>query len=304
MESCCLGFYPSIERNVVFSMAATPSLPIQEPETQSIMSDPSAGKPVRGKNKAISPSRQFVIDLLHFAKQVPTLPMQRTMDLHKVIEAREAGFPRVSWCAIFLRAYGILASRHEELRTAYIPFPRPHFYIHPHSVASFSIERQYQGQPSVFFGQITEPEHRSLDSIDRTVRGLKDVPMDEIPSFRSAMLLSRIPAPFRRWVWWLGLCTDGMAKAHHFGTFGISVVASYGAASLTLLSPLTTTINYGVFQPDGTIDVRLMYDHRAMDGAFVARRMVELEEILRGLVTVELHEIASLRENSARWKAA
>lgn len=93
--------------------------------------------------------------------------------------------------------------------------------------------------------------------------------------------------PIRRLVWWLGL-NDGAAKAHFFGTFGISVVASHGAASLMLLSPLTTTINYGVLRPDGTLDVRLMYDHRVMDGAFVARCLVKLEGILRDEVAKEL----------------
>lgn len=226
------------------------------------------------------------------------------MDLRDVVQAREASYPRVSWCSIFIRAYGILASRHEELRSSYIPFPWPHLYVHPVNVASFSIERQYQGQPGVFFGQITTPENRSLDSIDRTVRKLKEVPVEEIPSFRSAMRLNRVPAPLRRWIWWLGLNTDGLARAQHFGTFGISVVAAYGAASLTLLSPLTTTINYGVFREDGTIDVRLMYDHRVMDGAFVARRIVELEDILRKEIAAELREIAKHRDTLSRLEIA
>jgi hypothetical protein len=113
-------------------------------------------------------------------------------------------------------------------------------------------------------------------------------PVDSVPSFSRAMTLSRLPLPLRRLVWWMGLFSDGACRAHFFGTFGISVVASLGAAGLHILSPLTTTINYGVFEPDGTIDVRLVYDHRVLDGAPTARALAALEDVLHGPIRDEL----------------
>jgi hypothetical protein len=92
------------------------------------------------------------------------------------------------------------------------------------------------------------------------------------------------------------LCTNGYRRANHFGTFGISVVAAFGAAGLHLLSPLTTTLNYGLFQPDGSIDVRLTYDHRVMDGAPVARALAELEDVLHSEILFELRELPPREE--------
>ena len=55
------------------------------------------------------------------------------------------------------------------------------------------------------------------------------------------------------------------------GTFGVSVYSALGAESLHPLTPLTTALNYGVIQENGDVTVRVIYDHRVMDGATVAR---------------------------------
>src|SRR5262249_28937048 len=81
---------------------------------------------------------------------------------------------------------------------------------------------------------------------------------------------------------------DGARRAKYFGTFGVSVVASLGAAGLHILSPLTTTLNYGTFEPDGSLDVRVVYDHRVIDGANMARLMAEFEDALHGPILSEL----------------
>jgi hypothetical protein len=106
------------------------------------------------------------------------------------------------------------------------------------------------------------------------------------------MFISRLPLPLRRLIWWLGLYGDGALRGYFFGTFGISAVASQGAAALHVLSPLTTTINYGVLESDGSLEVRLVYDHRVLDGAPIARALVALEATLHGPIRAELLEIA------------
>ena len=50
-------------------------------------------------------------------------------------------------------------------------------------------------------------------------------------------------------------------------------VTDYLAGCRHPLSVLTTTLNYGVIAADGTVDVRLIYDHRVMDGSSVARAL-------------------------------
>ena len=45
----------------------------------------------------------------------------------------------------------------------------------------------------------------------------------------------------------------------------------------------------------GTVDVRIIYDHRVMDGATVARVLGKLEEILNGPLLDELNAMAKAK---------
>ena len=213
------------------------------------------------------------------------------MRLADVVAARRSQVNHLSWCAIFLKAYAIVSAAHPQLRRAYMPVPWPHLYEHPINVASFSLERVYRGEEGVFFAQIPRPESLSLVELDALVRRYKTAEVESVPSFSRALLLSRLPLPLRRLIWWLGLYSDGAYRAHFFGTFAISVVASFGAGALHILSPLTTTLNYGTFESDGTIDVRLTYDHRVVDGATVARALAALEDVLHTEIRAELLRI-------------
>lgn len=245
-----------------------------------------------GRWIGLSRNRKFVCDLMRHSVRVPSVPSQREMRLADVLAASRASRQPISWCAIFLKAYSHVCARRPELRRAFMPYPWPHLYEHPNTVASFSVERDFEGEKAVFFSQIASPEELSLPTLDALIRGCKTAPIESISSFRHALVLSGLPAPLRRMVWWLGLYSDGACRAHFFGTFGISVVASLGASGLHLLSPLTTTLNYGVFGQDGAIDVRLAYDHRVLDGAPIARALAELEDVLHDEIRPELLELA------------
>jgi predicted component of type VI protein secretion system len=95
-------------------------------------------------------------------------------------------------------------------------------------------------------------------------------------------------------LWWVGL-NIGTQRSNFFGTFALSVYSALGAESLHPLAPLTTVLNYGVIDSDGDVNVRIIYDHRVMDGATVARVLARLEQILN---TSILDEIGSLAKNA------
>ena len=241
-----------------------------------------------GRNLPLSPARRLVGDLLHFARQVPSVPVQRRMELADVVAARQAAQPRPSWCVIFLKAYAQVAAARPELRRAYLTFPRPHLYEHPVNVASLAVERQVGAEDAVLFAQLRHPESQTLLELDAQLHRFKDQPIATIGAFRRALRLSRWPAPLRRLMWWLGLNVWGRKRAHYLGTFGLSVYAGLGASSLHPLSPLTTILNYGVFAADGSVDVRLVYDHRVLDGAGVARALRHMEQVLHTDILAEL----------------
>jgi hypothetical protein len=174
-----------------------------------------------------------------------------------------------------------------------MPVPWAYLYEHPANIANIGIERDFGGEPAVFFGQIVQPQLLSLAAIDQQLRDYRDLPLEQIEIFQRSLRLSRLPFPLRRLAWWAGLNLSGLYRAWYFGTFAISVTANFGAASLHQLSPLTTMINYGTFEPDGSIDVRLTYDHRVIDGATAARALVAIEEALHVEILAELLAEAS-----------
>jgi hypothetical protein len=51
-----------------------------------------------------------------------------------------------------------------------------------------------------------------------------------------------------------------------------------------------------LISPTGTVDVRLIYDHRVMNGSTVARALVRLEEVLRTEMVAELKGMLTLAE--------
>jgi hypothetical protein len=99
--------------------------------------------------------------------------------------------------------------------------------------------------------------------------------------------LARWPMPLRRLIWWLGL-NIGRQRGNYFGSFGITVYSGLGAESLHPLSPLTATMNWGVIGDDGKVAVRIMYDHRVLDGSQVARTLERLEQTLTNELVAEL----------------
>jgi hypothetical protein len=243
---------------------------------------------VRGRYLALSPMRRFVSDMLDFARRVPTVPVERSIDVAKALELRGRLSQKFSWCALFLRAYGLVNVRFPELRRAYMEFPRPRLYEHPFSIASVAVERLYQGELCVFFGHIRGPENQTLQELESYVREYKEMPVEQVGIYRRALRISRFPNPLRRLMWSYGFHTSGPGRARRFGTFGLSTYSSLGAQSLHPLSPLSTTLNYGPIKPDCTVNVRIVYDHRVMDGCTIARVLGALEEVFNSELLIEM----------------
>jgi len=178
------------------------------------------------------------------------------------------------------------------LRRAYLSWPWPRLCEYPKSVASIAVEREYDGEPCVFFGRISNPALMSLHDIQRQIDLFAHAPIETVTPFRKMLAFARLPGILRRAAMRIGL---NMARTRpgQFGTFGLSVYSSLGAESLHPLSPLTTTLTYGVIHADGTVIVRLIYDHRVYDGANAARALARLEAVLNGAILDELRELGT-----------
>jgi hypothetical protein len=252
---------------------------------------------VRGQAIRLSVQRRMVIDLLYFARGIPTVPVQKRMSLGPLVAARAACGERPRWTAIFTKAYALLAQEVPELRRAYVKIPWAHLYEYPTSKANIIIERDYRGEPSLCPVSIKDPAHRSVGDIGRQIQHATTAPLEEIKDFRRWMRFARLPLPLRRTLWWFGL-NIGRQRGNFFGTFGLSVYSALNAESLHPLSPLTTLLNYGVMTGEGVLDVRIIYDHRVLDGATVARALGRLEEILNSVILEEVQSLPKTTEKN------
>jgi hypothetical protein len=234
----------------------------------------------------------MIIDLLYFATGIPTVPVQKRMSLGPLLAARAACHERPRWTAIFTKAYAVVAQEYPELRRVYVKLPWPQLYEYPTSTAKILIERDYRGESVVCPVSIKDPAHQLLRDIASWIEHAATAPVEDIKDFRRWTQFARLPRFLRRALWWVGL-NWGRQRGNYFGTFGLSVYSALKAESLHPLAPSTTVLNYGVMSDDGVLDVRIIYDHRVMNGATVARVLVRLEEILNSVMVEEVRSLAN-----------
>jgi hypothetical protein len=122
-----------------------------------------------GKYYSVSYYRRLVIDLMHFSAMVPSVTIERHMDLARLIAARQAYMPPPTWSAIFTKAYALVAARTPLLRTSYLKLPWPRFYEHSINIATLNIDREVTAERVVIYGHITNPENRTLQELDGIV---------------------------------------------------------------------------------------------------------------------------------------
>jgi pyruvate/2-oxoglutarate dehydrogenase complex dihydrolipoamide acyltransferase (E2) component len=247
---------------------------------------------LRGRSIAISPYRSVVTDLMHFSRQIPAVTAERRLDLHRLVEARAAAPRRPRWTVLFSKAYAMLGRDYPDLRRAYVKFPRHHLYEHPHSIAALNVTRRVGEEDVVIFCLIRSPENRSLAEMDEMVRVHQEEPVEALRAYRRMKAVGCIPWPLRHLFWWSSLNMFGRRRCHNFGTFSISSIGAQGAGLVTIIPVLTSALHYGQFDASGTLDMRLTFDHRVLDGAQAARILTDFEAVLTREIVREVEHPA------------
>ena len=242
----------------------------------------------KGRSLPLSGPRRFIADMLHFAHQIPTVPVARTMDVGPLLDARSGHVDRPSWAVLFMKAYALVAAEHPPLRRALVTFPYPRLYEHPQTSCALAIERMHDGEESIFVGMFRAPELQTLGGLQEALGWYKNTPLDEVGFYRQALRISRAPRPLRRLLWWSTLNVSGFKRAKRFGTFALTSYGALGAEQIHPISPLSTTLTYGPIDDSGRVCVKIIYDHRVLDGAYIARRLGDVEQTLRGSILDEL----------------
>jgi hypothetical protein len=231
---------------------------------------------------------RYRCDLLALARQVPTLTTQRRLRLGVTLAARAIALPRPAWLALFTKAYALVAQNLPALRRVFLSFPRPRLYQHPVSVALVPLERPFLGEDAIFYATMAQPEVLSLVDLDSQLRRYKEQPLEKLGAFRRSLLFSRLPHWMRKGLWWATCNAFGVRKVQTLGTFAVTDYSGLGAEAVGPLTLTTSGLTYGVMERDGSVDVRIRYDARVLDGPTVARALAELERILTQEIVAEL----------------
>ena len=243
----------------------------------------------KGRSVPISGPRQFINDLIYFARQVPSVPVSRAINVSSLFEARRNHPARPAWATLFMKAFSLVAAGHPPMRRAYLAWPKGRLYEHPQSICALAVERKLDdNEDGVFVAIFRAPEAQSIGQIQKAVDDYKNQPLRSVGYYRQALRVSQLPWPIRKFLWWSTLNVSGFKRAKRFGTFGLTSYGALGAESLHPMSPLTTTVTFGPINEHGEVNVRMIYDHRVLDGAYVARRLGDLETTLQGLILDEL----------------
>jgi hypothetical protein len=229
-----------------------------------------------------------MVDYLHAAARVPSVTVERELQLAPVAEARAATAPRPGWCALFTKGWALVSRDNPVLRRSFLSFPYERLYEHRETAVSIAVERDYGEEKAVFFLSLSHPETRPLTEIDHRITDLRTCSLDSRGHLRRQLQQAARPTWLRRWVYWVGLSVYGPWRDRYFGTFGVSSYAGLGAQSMGPLTILTTTLSYGIVHPDGRCNVRVTYDHRVTDGGTIARALAHLETTLNGEIRTEL----------------
>jgi hypothetical protein len=233
----------------------------------------------------------MVMELMHHARKVPSIPLSRTFSVAELAAARVELDPPPSWVAIFMRAWALAARKHPDLRRALIPWPWKHLYEHPQSEAAVLIERDWEGEKVVLGAKVRAPEDATLQEITQHLRYFKEAPVLEVSPFRQILRLGRLPWFIRRFAFWQTLYLSGYKRAKRFGTFMISSHGSQSVEQEHPITALTTFLTFGPISEGGDVVVRVIYDHNVMDGRTICRAFHELDRVLHGQILAELQAL-------------
>lgn len=249
----------------------------------------------RGASLPVTVGRRFVAEFLHQSRNVPLVSVQREFHVPGLAAVRATGNPRVSWVALFAKAYGLAARRHAALRRSWTTFPFARVYEHWQSQCVVLVEREWEGEELVLGGKIRGPEDMPLGYMDQAIRRFQTAPVRSVSCFRKLLRVGRYPGLLRRFLMWSSLHWSGYTRSRRFGTFLVSSLGNFGCESLHPRVPLTGYLTYGPIAADGKVTVNLTFDHRVLDGRQAARALADMEAFLNTVLVAELRSEPTAR---------
>jgi hypothetical protein len=235
----------------------------------------------------ISRSRQVIIDLMYFSMSFPLITIERSMNFGELASARRDHPQRPSWSAVFAKGFALAAEEFAVLRQGYFRFPIPYIYEYEDTTVNIAHELSVGGEASVLPVRVRSPNKMSLDDIRSKIVEMADADLWQRGFYQTLSAISFLPSFLRRPIWW-GVINVPRFRRRGFGTAVITSIGALGAELLTPRAPVTSLLAYGPLDRNGSLRVRLVFDHRVYDGATAARVLARLEELMLGPILAEI----------------
>lgn len=253
----------------------------------------------KGRFVPLSLPRRMVCEFLKYSQSIPLAHGETRLKLGRLHEAVAGCQPKPTWLPIFLKAYSVVAAARPALRRCYVRYPWPRLYEHPDNIASVAVTRRIDGEDALLYYLIVSPETVPLAEIESRLKQARELPLNQVPAFRRQLRLARLPWPVRALAGNVGMGWMGRQRVRLLGTFGMSVMASAGSATLSTLVPWPTMLHYTPFLDDGSLMLRLLFDHRVFDGLEVSFVFRKMEKLLNTTIADEVREMGRARAAAA-----
>jgi pyruvate/2-oxoglutarate dehydrogenase complex dihydrolipoamide acyltransferase (E2) component len=255
-------------------------------------------------------ARWNVLDVMNVVAP-PSIPVPLFYDIDvswaEALRKRYASLGhKVTITSIMLKAIALAQREHPLSRTQQLTTGK--LITLNQITAGFTVERNVNGTPAVFFGTIENADNKSILEIAAELRAYSKDPIESIPQLKLQMQCLNYPNWVRKLVLHLGLLFPALRMKIIPASFGLTSVGRWGCK--TGIPPCITTTSFGVgkvfdraivvnrkivIKP--LLSVTYVFDHRILDGGPACRFMRDLTGLLEGgmeqYVKDELNQLAS-----------
>ncbi len=240
-------------------------------------------------------SRRTVVDLLRIVGS-NAVPAYIVIDLdmswvNSLIDGMRNRGERLTVTSILLKAIGMAQQNHPLSRTELTPVGKTVTY---HDiVGGITIERDVEGQKTVFFGEIESPDTKSIYEIADELREYSKVAIKKSAVLRLQSIFAAFPYFLRFSILKLGIAFPFLRLQCQKATFGLTSLGKFGMN--TVLSPCicTSTFAVGTIEDrvtakDNILSIRSMmtvsfsFDHRVIDPSSAARFVNDVRQLMEG----------------------
>lgn len=198
---------------------------------------------------------------------------------------------KVTVTAILLKAIGLAQEFHPDSRTEWLPWGKRVTY--KDIVAGFTVEREIDGQQTVFLGEIIDPNRKSIAAIADELKHYAADSIKSLPPLSLQNIFSLLPWFMRDAILNVSKRLPLLRLSLQQATFGLTSLGKLGIKSLS--SPCLCSCTFTIGSSEDRVVVRnrepvvrsimtitLNFDQRAIDPNVAARFLQTVHEFMEG----------------------